>query len=141
MKSSDDINQNNNILFITTYDSIESLLKIIKIKNIKIDLLVADESHHLSSNNSNLKSAKIIFDEESTEENHLCKPEKYLFMTATPLQIINRDKESGYTDDSIKFSMINKDLYGEVFYEYTFYQGIKEPANPFIRFLITFNQI
>ena len=124
--SSDDINQNNHILFITTYDSIESLLKIIKKKDIKIDLLVADESHHLSSNNSDLKSAKIIFDEEATEEDYLCKPEKYLFMTATPLQIIKRNKDSGYTDDSIKFSMINENLYGKVFYEYTFYQGIKD---------------
>lgn len=86
------------------------------------DLLVMDEAHNLASTEDIKRAKKLLTDKEINK----FLPLKYLFMTATPLKIIKRDKTSNYIDDEITFSMDNQRLYGEVFYEYTFYNGIRE---------------
>ena len=113
------------ILIITTYDSINKIIKGIsnynKNSNDKIipDLLTCDESHHLVSSDNNIITARTIF-----EENSNFTPAKYLFMTATPLKIIKRNNTDDYINNDIIYSMDNEDKYGKIFYEYSFYEGI-----------------
>lgn len=119
-----------NILLITTYDSIGKIYEAINFNNAKdnkyIDiipnLLVADEAHNLVSNDNNIKRAKKILE----DVDNLCTPDKFLFMTATPLKIIKRNSTSNFINNDIIYSMDNENLYGKVFYEYTFYEGIRD---------------
>jgi superfamily II DNA or RNA helicase len=122
---------NKKILIITTYESIIKIINAIanynneeKInKKIIPDLLTCDESHNLVSSDNDLKTAKKILDE---DQDISFNPNKFLFMTATPLKIIKRNKIDDYLNNDIIYSMTNEKLYGKVFYEYTFYEGIKD---------------
>jgi superfamily II DNA or RNA helicase len=123
-----------NILIITTYDSIKSIIEAINYYNnnetikkmIIPDLLVCDESHNLVSNDNDLKIAKLILEENEGEDGIKFEPSKYLFMTATPLKIIKRNKNDDFKNDDITYTMSNEDKYGKVFFEYTFYEGIRD---------------
>jgi hypothetical protein len=117
----------NNIVIITTYDSSSKIINAISECNklddvITPDLLVLDECHNLVSEDK-IKSANNLLER---NEDKIFNPLKYLFLTATPLKIIRRNKNSTYTDDIINFSMDNKEIYGDVFYEYSFYNGIRD---------------
>jgi predicted helicase len=135
------LNDNKIIIIITTYDSISKIYESVQEMNRHEDdntkqfmpnLLVADEAHNVVSENNNIKTAKnmLEFDEDS-----LCNPEKFLFMTATPLKIIKRNRSSSYINDEITYSMDNKERYGKVFYEYTFYEGIRD------KYILNFDMI
>ena len=56
-------------------------------------------------------------------------------MTATPLQIIKRNINSYFCNDEISYSMNNKDIYGDVFYEYSFANGIRD------KYIVDFNVV
>ena len=123
--------ENKKILIITTYDSINKIIKGISdynknknndSKEIIPNLLTCDESHNLVSSDNNIITAKLILEE---NEYNLFYPEKYLFMTATPLKIIKRNNTDNFVNNDIVYSMHNEILYGKVFYEYTFYEGIQ----------------
>jgi len=122
------------ILIITTYDSISSIINCINSYNIMDhipkmiipNLLVCDESHNLVSNDNDLKIAKLLLEENEGEDGIKFEPSKYLFMTATPLKIIKRNKNDDFKNDDITYTMSNEDKYGKVFYEYTFYEGIND---------------
>jgi superfamily II DNA or RNA helicase len=125
-------NDNKKIIIISTYESISKIYDSIQLNNdneinktkyITPSLVVADEAHNLVSENNNIKIAKKMLE---LDEDSLCNPEKFLFMTATPLKIIKRNRTSTFTDDNITYSMDNDDIYGKVFYEYTFYEGMKD---------------
>ena len=47
-------------------------------------------------------------------------------MTATPLELVLKNKQSNFTNDETTYSMNNPTIYGTRVYEYTFYQGIKD---------------
>ena len=122
--------ENKKIIIITTYESSKDIINSIstynkekdeKLKEIIPNLLTMDESHNLVSENNNIKTAKLLL-EESEDKNFY--PDKYLFMTATPLKVIKRNTSSTYNNDEIIFSMCNENIYGKVFFEYTFYEGI-----------------
>lgn len=126
--------ENKKIIIITTYESSKYIIDSIstynnennkkndnKLKAIIPNLLIADESHNLVSENNNIKTAKLLLEE--SEDNNFC-PDKFLFMTATPLKVIKRNSSSTYNNDEIIFSMCNENIYGTVFFEYTFYEGI-----------------
>lgn len=121
------------ILIITTYDSISSIINCINNYNtehiskmIIPNLLVCDESHNLVSNDNDLKIAKLLLEENEGEDGIKFEPSKYLFMTATPLKIIKRNKNDDFKNDDITYTMSNEDKYGKVFYEYTFCEGIND---------------
>ena len=122
------------ILIITTYDSISSIINCINKYNnmehiskmIIPNLLVCDESHNLVSNDNDLKIAKLLLEENEGEDGIKFEPSKYLFMTATPLKIIKRNKNDDFKNDDITYTMSNEDKYGKVFYEYTFCEGIND---------------
>ena len=122
--------ENKKIIIITTYESSKDIINSIstynkekdeKLKEIIPNLLTMDESHNLVSENNNIKTPKLLL-EESEDKNFY--PDKYLFMTATPLKVIKRNTSSTYNNDEIIFSMCNENIYGKVFFEYTFYEGI-----------------
>ena len=124
--------ENKKIIIITTYESSKDIINSIsqynkekdeKLKEIIPNLLTMDESHNLVSENNNIKTAKLLL-EESEDKNFY--PDKYLFMTATPLKVIKRNKSSTYNNDEIIYSMSNENIYGKVFFEYTFYEGINK---------------
>lgn len=47
-------------------------------------------------------------------------------IAATRLKVIKRNKSSTYNNDEIIYSMSNENIYGKVFFEYTFYEGINK---------------
>ncbi len=128
------ISDKKKILIITTYDSISSIINCINKYNnmehiskmIIPNLLVCDESHNLVSNDNDLKIAKLLLEENEGEDGIKFEPSKYLFMTATPLKIIKRNKNDDFKNDDITYTMSNEDKYGKVFYEYTFCEGIND---------------
>ena len=69
------------------------------------DLFTCDESHNLVSSDNDVKTATKIFGENFN-------PNKYLFMTATPLKIITRNRNEDHINNDIVFSMSNINLYG-----------------------------
>ncbi len=131
------LHNKNKIVIITTYDSSIKIINAISECNkdneeqITPDLLVLDESHNLVSEEK-IKTANYLLER---NEEKIFNPLKYLFMTATPLKMIRRNKNSTYTDEVIKFSMDNKDIYGDIFYEYSFYNGIRD------RYIVDFNVV
>jgi superfamily II DNA or RNA helicase len=136
--------ENKKTLIITTYDSIKDIVNAISTINstkdrtfneITPDLLAMDEAHNLVSVDNQVKTAKLLLTE--SEENKF-NPSKYLFMTATPLKVIKRNTESTWNGDDIQFSMCNKNIYGEVFFEYTFYEGINNNPQCIVDFDIIY---
>jgi superfamily II DNA or RNA helicase len=115
---------NRKVIIITTYESSNKFIDTMSNYNkdndqINPDLLILDECHHVVSEDR-IKKAKNILDQ---NENKYFFPSKYLFMTATPLKIIKKNNESEYIDGMIEYSMDNIDIYGKIFFEYSFYQG------------------
>lgn len=107
------LRQNKNILIVTTYDSLVKMYI-----ETRPDLIICDESHHLVSDNNKLTN-KII----DTKLLNTINPNKYLFMTATPLTI--KDIIQNNKSTTI-YSMENEYIFGKCFYEYTFYDGIQD---------------
>jgi superfamily II DNA or RNA helicase len=109
-----ELQKNKKFIFVTTY---ESLVKIYDTISTTPDLIVCDESHHLVSDNNKLTN-KVI---DPTINITTIHANKYLFMTATPLTILQS------TNITTKiYSMENEEIFGKCFYEYTFYDGIKD---------------
>lgn len=132
------IHENKNIIIITTYESSYKIVNAISEYNkiqckLTPDLLVLDEAHNLVSEDNHIKTAKTLLDR---NEEVLFNPSKYLFMTATPLKIILRNSTSSYINNDIYFSMDNPKIYGEVFYEYSFNNGIRD--NFIVNFSVTY---
>jgi superfamily II DNA or RNA helicase len=115
-------------IIITTYNSIGNIIDHITANNtntnnyIHVDWLILDEAHNVCSSNKTNNIKNILEIEESSK----FVPQRFLFITATPLKIINKNKESQYVNMDIEYSMDNTDLYGDIFYEYKFHQAIKD---------------
>lgn len=115
-------------MIVTTYESCGIIVDAFHSYNstcrdefrIGIGLLTADEAHNLACGDTK-KIADGLLDRTKFENFNV---NKMLFMTATPLAVIKRNKNSGYIDDNISYSMNNKIVFGEVFYEFPFSEGI-----------------
>ena len=113
------------IIFITTYNSSKKIVNGISKSNkenensINPDLIILDEAHNTTGEKEKYHQTLIRqLDDFSSD--------KYLFMTATPLRLLHKNKKSELNNDQTIFSMNNESLYGKIFYEYTFNQGFKD---------------
>lgn len=115
----DKLIKNKKVLVITTYESLVLINKCLKKYETKldIDLLVCDESHNLVSDNN--KQTNIIIDSNISNINS----KKIVFMTATPLSIKPTNKQKINTQI---YSMENTNIFGKCFYEYSFYEGMRD---------------
>lgn len=114
-------NEEHPLLIITTYNSGFKLRNAIDgDSKLYPDLLILDECHNTTGENAKFHQDLIAVGDEKFSSN------KYLFMTATPLELVLKNKNSGFTNDETVYSMSNETIYGERIYEYTFYEGIKD---------------
>lgn len=108
-------------LIITTYNSakkIKEALSNSEDDKLLPNLIIFDEAHNTAGDTQKYHR-ELIDDEEFCID-------KYLFMTATPLKLIKKNEGSNYRSDETVFSMDNEDIYGKIFYEFTFKEGIEQ---------------
>lgn len=125
--------RNKIVVVITTYMGSINLVKALSeinencVFNYQPDLIFLDEAHNTAGSNDKgrlkLSQSLIQF---SDEENRVFNPKKILFMTATPLKITQQNKASMFLNNDLSYSMDNSGIYGDVFYEYSFENAIKD---------------
>jgi superfamily II DNA or RNA helicase len=124
-------------IFLTTYNSAIKLVDKISEFNKKQeesddsnvidcepDLIILDEAHNTVGSGKKLNNQK--YHHELFKHNDYFNASKYLFMTATPIILKHKNPNSLINTEEIIYSMDNKDIYGELFYYYSFALGIKE---------------
>ena len=111
-----------NVIF-STYQSLDVIKEAQKMGLPEFDLIICDEAH---------KTAGIIESEEESSfklvhSNKHIKGKKRLYMTATPkIYTFKEEKTSGEEENILAYSMDDEEIFGPVFYEYTFAKAIKE---------------
>ena len=115
----------NPIIIITTYQSSNKIVNAIKgNKELYPDLIILDESHNTTGVDD--KKNRILIKQDDDDENCIFTSSKYLFMTATPVQLQLKNKYEPYITEGSSYSMDNENIYGKIIYEYSFYEGIKD---------------
>ena len=111
------------IVIFSTYQSLDLVGVVFNKMGIKADLLFADEAHKTASGN---KEANFTF----VHKDKNIPAKKRLYMTATPKIVadstIQKIKDKGYDPTKVAFSMDDSSIFGEVFYEINFGQGIEK---------------
>jgi superfamily II DNA or RNA helicase len=121
-------------IFITTYNSAYKIVDKISehnkknidnsdIEEIETDLIILDEAHNTVGSGKN-NDQKYHHDLFKRNDNFMAS--KYLFMTATPLILKHKNPISVINTDETNYSMNNEKMYGNIFYSYSFAQGIKD---------------
>jgi predicted helicase len=109
------------LLLITTYNSCNKIINAVDgDNNMYPDLIISDEAHNTTGDNAKINQSLI------EKGNDKFSSDKYLFMTATPVELILKDKNSAFQNNETVYSMGNTKIYGEVFYEYSFYRGFND---------------
>jgi superfamily II DNA or RNA helicase len=109
------------LLLITTYNSCNKIIQAVDGESsLYPDLIILDEAHNTTGDNSKLNQSLI------EKGNDKFSAEKYLFMTATPVALILKDKNSVFQNNETVYSMGNKKIYGDFVYEYSFHRGFSE---------------
>ncbi|MFZ8834004.1 MAG: type ISP restriction/modification enzyme, partial [Candidatus Caldipriscus sp.] len=105
------------------YQSLDVIKEAQKMGLPEFDLIICDEAH---------KTAGIIENEEESSfklvhSNKHIKGKKRLYMTATPkIYTFKEEEASGEEENILAYSMDDEEIFGPVFYEYTFAKAIKE---------------
>lgn len=127
------------LLIITTYNSskniIDKIKELHKKKKIDIkdensdndeiqrmyfpDLILFDEAHNTTGENKEMYQCLLKTDE-------LFESAKYLFLTATPVQLLLKNKDAIYQNEETVYTMDNTEIYGNIIYSYTFNDGFKD---------------
>ena len=124
------INNNNPLIIITTYQSSNKIIEAIKGKNKLLpDLIILDESHNTTGENE--KQNRTLIKKSDDDPENIFTSDKYLFMTATPVQLLLKNKDAPYNNDETVYTMNNEAIYGKIIYEYSFFQGINS-INPIL---------
>ncbi len=111
-----------NVIF-STYQSLDVIKEAQKMGLPEFDLIICDEAH---------KTAGIIDNEDESSfklvhSNEHIKGKKRLYMTATPkIYTFKEEKTSEEEENILAYSMDDEEIFGPVFYEYTFAKAIKE---------------
>ncbi len=132
------IKKNNTVnIILTTYNSAKKIVDEIVTYNkniednesekdiIEPDLIILDEAHN-TVGNAKTKGVLEKFHHELFKTNDYFESSKYLFMTATPLKITHKNPESKINTEETNYSMDNIDIYGKIFYYYTFSEAIQD---------------
>ncbi len=101
----------------STYHSSPILLAAIKKSKQKVDLLICDEAHRLAGKTG--RDFGSFLDSQAPVK-------KRLFMTATPRVFSPQIKKMLESTDMQVLSMDDKDIFGSVFFNYSFAQAIKD---------------
>ena len=117
------INNNSPLILITTYQSSNKIIDAVKGKNKLLpDLIILDECHNTTGENE--KQNRTLIKKSDDDFENIFSSDKYLFMTATPVQLLLKNKDAPYNNDETVYTMNNEAIYGKIIYEYSFYQGI-----------------
>ena len=109
------------LIIITTYHSSHHFLEAINGEDkMSPELLICDEAHNTTGEN------KDFFQTLIRKDNELFNAQKYVFMTATPVQLILKNKNAPFTNKETVYSMCNQSIYGDIIYEYSFRDGIRD---------------
>jgi len=109
------INNNNPLIIITTYQSSNKIIDAIKGKiDYLPDLIILDESHNTTGENEKQNRALIKKSDDDSE--NIFTSNKYLFMTATPVQLLLKNKDAPYNNDETVYTMDNEAIYGKIIY-------------------------
>ena len=116
------------LIIITTYQSSNKIIVSIKGKTKLLpDLIIIDESHNTTGENE--KQNRMLIKKSDDDPDNIFTSDKYLFMTATPVQLLLKNNNAPYNNDETVYTMNNEALYGKIIYEYSFFQGIND-INP-----------
>ena len=116
------------LIIITTYQSSNKIIDSIKGKTKLLpDLIILDESHNTTGDNE--KQNRMLIKKSDDDPDNIFTSDKYLFMTATPVQLLLKNNNASYNNDETVYTMNNDAIYGKIIYEYSFYQGINN-INP-----------
>ena len=108
-------NNSDRVIF-STYQSLDLVSK--AQKNKVIDLIICDEAHRCVGNKDSIFSK--VCDEKFIKAN------KRLYTTATPKIFSNQVKKAFDVGGIELYDMSNKDIFGEVFFKYSFSEAIKD---------------
>nr|QBK86433.1 MAG: helicase [Marseillevirus LCMAC102] len=109
------------LLIITTYDSAHHIVEALEDEpDLQPDLIILDEAHNTTGDKQAQKRKIIDPDLDTFSSN------KYLYITATPVELIKKNKKSGFRNDETIYTMKNEKIYGKIFYEYSFYEGFRD---------------
>lgn len=121
----------NRVVF-CTYQSSPLIAEVYKDKNIpSFDLVVCDEAHRTTGVIKKETAFTTILDED------LIRARKRLFVTATPKYFSSNLKKRAEDSGSEVIEMSDENLYGRVFFEYSFGQAIEEEELSDYQVLIT----
>ncbi len=109
------------LIIITTYQSSKNIIEAID-GNSRMypELVILDEAHNTTGEN------KCDFQALIKTDNNQFNAEKFVFMTATPVQLLLKNKNAPYTSKETVFSMDNEEIYGKIIYQYSFSEGIND---------------
>ena len=124
-------------IFLTTYNSATKLVEkisgynkeqenneLLSDNSIEPDLIILDEAHNTVGTGKSNNNEK--FHHELFKNNEYFNASKYLFMTATPLILKHKNPHSKINTEETLYSMNKENIYGKIFYYYSFAQGIKD---------------
>jgi predicted helicase len=111
-----------NVIF-STYQSLDVIKEAQKMGLPEFDLIICDEAHKTAGIIENKKESSFKL----VHSNEHIKGKKRLYMTATPKIYTFKEEEASEKEENIlAYSMDNEEIFGPVFYEYTFAKAIKE---------------
>jgi superfamily II DNA or RNA helicase len=109
------------LIIITTYDSSGKIIEAIDGDNTMYpNVLFIDESHNTTGENDKNNQLLIKADTDKFGA------DKYVFMTATPVELITKNSNDKLQNKETVYSMKNKEIYGKILYQYSFKQGMND---------------
>ncbi|MCF7930474.1 MAG: DEAD/DEAH box helicase family protein [Acholeplasmataceae bacterium] len=112
-----------NIIFFSTYQSIDIVSLVQKNNSIIFDLIISDEAHRTTG-------VTLQGDNESyfvkVHNNNFIKSKKRLYMTATPRIYGDESKGKAEEKEAILASMDDEEIYGPTFHNLTFSQAVDQ---------------
>src|SRR3989304_2916311 len=124
--------QKRSLLIISTYNSCDKIMNTLKNMRAKTgeqtiipDLVILDEAHNTTGENQKYHQTLIKKSNDEDDKTNISF-NKYLFMTATPVKFLLKNKSAPFQNDETVFSMDNENIYGKIVYEYSFYEGIRD---------------